>query len=61
MHCKVKTDWIILNSEENGIDIHDYNMLYNKNKFSAANKVQSVSVYNPKTNLINDIHIEQIH
>lgn len=62
MHCKVKTDriiivynWIILNSEGNVIHIHSYDTLYNKNKFSAANKVQSVSVYNPKTNFIDDI------
>ena len=44
-----------MDSEENGIDILGNYRHYDMEKFSVGDKVQSVFVYNPKTNFIDDI------
>ncbi len=45
----------VLDNEGNGQDICGYYIKYNSNRFSAGDQVQSVFVYNPDTNYIDDI------
>lgn len=45
----------VLNNEGNGQDICGYYIKYDSNRFSAGDQVQSVFVYNPGTNYIDDI------
>lgn len=45
----------VLDNEGNGQDICGYYIKYNSNRFSAGDQVQSVFVYNPETNYIDDI------
>ena len=45
----------VLDDEGNGQDICGYYIKYDSERFSAGNEVQSVFVYNPETNYIDDI------
>lgn len=45
----------VLDDEGNGQDICGYYIKYDSSRFSAGNQVQSVFVYNPDTNAIDDI------
>lgn len=45
----------VLDDEGNGRDICGYYIKYNSSRFSAGDQVQSVFVYNPETNYIDDI------
>lgn len=45
----------VLDNEGNGRDICGYYIKYDSEKFSAGDQVQSVFVYNPETNYIDDI------
>ncbi len=45
----------VLDKEGNGQDICGYYVKYDSNRFSAGDQVQSVFVYNPETNYIDDI------
>lgn len=45
----------VLDNEGNGRDICGYYIKYDSERFSAGNEVQSVFVYNPETNYIDDI------
>ena len=45
----------VLDNEGNGKDICEYYIKYDSNRFSAGDQVQSVFVYNPDTNAIDDI------
>ena len=45
----------VLDNEGNGQDICGYYIKYDSNRFSAGDQVQSVFVYNPETNYIDDI------
>lgn len=45
----------VLNNEGNGKDICGYYIKYDSSRFSAGDQVQSVFVYNPDTNYIDDI------
>ena len=45
----------VLDNEGNGKDICGYYIKYDSSRFSAGDQVQSVFVYNPETNYINDI------
>lgn len=45
----------ILDNEGNGRDICGYYIKYNSSRFSAGDQMQSVFVYNPETNYIDDI------
>ena len=45
----------VLDDEGNGQDICGYYIKYNSSRFSAGDQVQSVFVYNPETNYIDDI------
>lgn len=45
----------VLDSEGNGVDILGNYRHYDMKNFSVGDKVQSVFVYNPKTNFIDDI------
>ena len=45
----------VLDDEGNGQDICGYYIKYDSNRFSAGDQVQSVFVYNPETNYIDDI------
>ena len=45
----------VLDDEGNGRDICGYYIKYDSERFSAGDQVQSVFVYNPETNYIDDI------
>ena len=45
----------VLDDEGNGQDICGYYIKYDSSRFSAGDQVQSVFVYNPETNYIDDI------
>lgn len=45
----------VLDDEGHGRDICGYYIKYDSERFSAGNEVQSVFVYNPETNYIDDI------
>ena len=45
----------VLDNEGNGQDICGYYIKYDSERFSAGNEVQSVFVYKPETNYIDDI------
>lgn len=45
----------VLDDEGNGQDICGYYIKYDSERFSAGDQVQSVFVYNPETNYIDDI------
>lgn len=45
----------VLDNEGNGRDICGYYIKYDSERFSAGDQVQSVFVYNPETNYIDDI------
>lgn len=45
----------VLDNEGNGQDICGYYIKYDSSRFSAGDQVQSVFVYNPETNYIDDI------
>ena len=45
----------VLDNEGNGQDICGYYIKYDSERFSAGDQVQSVFVYNPETNYIDDI------
>lgn len=45
----------VLDNEGNGKDICGYYIKYDSSRFSAGDQVQSVFVYNPDTNYIDDI------
>ena len=45
----------VLDSEGNGIDTCGYYVKYDTEKFSEGDKVQTVLIYNPDTNYIDDI------
>ena len=45
----------VLDSEGNGIDTCGYYVKYDTKKFSEGDKVQTVLIYNPDTNYIDDI------
>lgn len=45
----------VLDSEGNGIDTCGYYVKYDTEKFSEGDKVQTVLIYNPNTNYIDDI------
>ena len=45
----------VLDNEGNGKDICGYYIKYDSSRFSAGDQVQSVFVYNPETNYIDDI------
>lgn len=45
----------VLDNEGNGRDICGHYIKYDSSRFSAGNQVQSVFVYNPDTNAIDDI------
>lgn len=45
----------VLDDEGNGQDVCGYYIKYDSERFSAGNEVQSVFVYNPETNYIDDI------
>lgn len=45
----------VLDNEGNGQDICGHYIKYDSSRFSAGNQVQSVFVYNPDTNAIDDI------
>ena len=45
----------VLDNEGNGQDICGYYIKYDSSQFSAGDQVQSVFVYNPETNYIDDI------
>lgn len=45
----------VLDNEGNGRDICGHYIKYDSSRFSAGNQVQSVFVYNPATNAIDDI------
>lgn len=46
---------IVLDSEGNGIDTCGYYVKYDTEKFSKGDRVQTVFIYNPDTNYIDDI------